>query len=125
MKKKNEKLEVFARSESLYLMDAFDKKTIDEAILSLEEFKKKLKEGERGELSVDYCGHDGGMEVELHIYRMETDKEFKERLSKEEKDRQKAKLAREKQKEKARKILMENELEEKKEYERLKAKFEK
>lgn len=106
-------------------MDAFDKKTIDEAILSLEEFKKKLKEGERGELSVDYCGHDGGMEVELHIYRMETDKEFKERLSKEEKDRQKAKLAREKQKEKARKILMENELEEKKEYERLKAKFEK
>lgn len=123
MKKKNEKIEVFDRSESFYLMDAFDKKSIDEAILSLEGLKTKVKDGERGELFVDYCGYDGGMEVEFHIFRLETDKEFESRIAQEEKKKEKQRLAKEKQKEKARKVLLENELEEKKEYERLKAKF--
>ncbi len=63
-------------------------------------------------------------DVYLDIYRDETDKEYKDRLKLELKAREKAQKAKLTKEQNARKILFEKEEDERKEYERLKAKFE-
>jgi hypothetical protein len=100
----------------VYLDDIFDDKTIEEAIDEL----IKISNGMTGELhkfrlSYDYDDYSESIK-KLHLisYRYETDKEYERRL----KNKQKAK------EEKA-KIKAKREELEKKEYDRLKAKYEK
>lgn len=111
------------RSEQICLSDLFDG-------CNFEQVKERLDEIEN---SVDYKkGHNAQFRVEwgyettdvyLDVWRDENDKEYKERLAYEEKLREKARLAREKKKERARKVLADTEEAERAEFERLKAKF--
>lgn len=113
--------------EELYLHDLFDDRSFDEAIKQLHEAKehwhKKYAGAEDIKLSVERAGYDGGYEIYLMVYRYESDKEFEKRKAAAEK----AKLAKEererKAKEKAHKLLLATEAQEKELLKKLQAKY--
>lgn len=114
---------VLSRSIELDLWDVFHDRNIDDAKARLDALHK-----------VDYgCGEDAKFRVEygyeytsvyMEVYRDETDAEYDKRMAKNAAAKEKARLQREKKKERARKVLMESEAAERAEYERLRAKFE-
>lgn len=119
---------VLDRTVTIDCADLFDGKTLDEVRLELTAMADKYERefitlGHDAKFSVDYYGYDGGFDLELQVWRDENDKEYNARLERERQASEKKKLAKERQKEKARKQLMESEAAERAEYERLKAKF--
>ena len=80
--------------------------------------------GEEAKFNVEPYGYDGGVELYLEVYREETEAEYNKRMAKNAAAKEKARLAREKKKEKARQVLMASEEAELAEYIRLRAKFE-
>lgn len=121
MSKAREK--VLARSYELSLHDMFDGKTFHQVREEIDSLEKRVdySVGETVRFRVEY-GYEY-TDVYMDIFRDETDKEYKKRLEKEEAAREKARIAREKRKERARQVLMETEASEREEYERLRAKF--
>ncbi len=113
--------------EELSMHDLFDGRSFDEAIEQIREAKehwhKKYADSEDIKLSVEYAGYDGGYELHLMVYRYESDKEFEKRKAAAEK----AKLAKQererKAKEKAHKLLLATEAEEKALLKELQAKY--
>jgi len=96
----------------LSLYGTFDGQTIDEVVTNLSAIKQNYPESKLI-LDVSYGGYDDGYSINLLEERLETDKEYKERLDSEEKERQSKAKAKAKAEEKDRQ-----------EYERLKKKFE-
>lgn len=111
------------RSEQIYLSDLFDGCNFEQVKAGLDEIENSVayKKGHTAQFRVEW-GYET-TDVYLDVYREENDKEYKERLTYEEKLREKARLAREKKKERARKVLADTEEAERAEFERLKAKF--
>ena len=113
---------VLSRSIELDLWDVFHNRNIDDAKARLDAVHE-----------VDYgCGEDAKFRVEygyeytsvyMEVYRDETDAEYNKRKGKEAAAKEKARLARERKKEKARQVLMASEAQERAEYERLREKF--
>lgn len=56
--------------------------SIDEVIKRLQDLKEK--HGEGAELTIDYYGHDAGIDVSVYTSREETDEEFEDRIKREE-----------------------------------------
>lgn len=126
MAKERDRLRLVDRSEYVSMFDTFD----GEDFFSVKEKLDKLEslvaygKGEEGKFRIECYGYDGGMELYLDIYRDESDAEYNKRMAKLDAAKEKARLAREKKKEKARQILMATEELERQEYLRLKEKFE-
>jgi hypothetical protein len=95
------------------LCDILDGLTPDGVIRKMEEFKEVYQD-RKIKFDVQYYGHDGGVEIVLQETRLETDKEYDRRIKAEQKEEERLKAAMAKTDEK-----------ERKEYERLKKKFEK
>lgn len=124
-----ERLRVLDNSVCIDIFDLLDGKDIHGAQLELAKLAGKyadaiVSKGHEAKFSVDYYGYDGGLDLYLNFYRDENDKEYAARMDKEEKAREKKRLAKEKKIAKARKLLEESEAVERAEYERLRAKFE-
>jgi hypothetical protein len=96
----------------LNVYDTFDGQTIDQVVTNLSAIKQNYPESKLI-LDVSYGGYDDGYSINLLEERLETDKEYKERLAFEEKEKQSKAKAKAKTEEKDRQ-----------EYERLKKKFE-
>lgn len=105
MKKKN----FVEDKERLYLDDIFEDKTLDEVINKFLQVREGLKEKQDCKFKIDYCYGEIQDGIYLTYKRVETDKEYEKRLEKEQK-------VKEKQKKK--------EDSERRQYERLKKKFE-
>lgn len=120
------RLRILTRGYDVSMWDLFDAQDFTTVKAELDKLEANVQYslGETANFRVEPYGYDGGIEVRLDIYRDETDAEYDERLRKEEAKKEKARLARERQKEKARQVLMESEEAERAEYERLRAKFE-
>lgn len=120
-----EKLRVLDRREYVCLLDLLDGKDFFDVKADLDKVEKKVNygRGETAKFVIEHYGYDGGVELYLEVYRDETDAEYNKRLAKDAAAKEKARLAREKKKERARQVLMENEAAERAEYERLRAKF--
>lgn len=121
-----ERLRVVDRREEVGLWDLFDERDFTDVKAELDKLESKVQygQGETATFRIEPYGYDGGVELHLYVYRDETDAEYEKRLAKEAATKEKARLAREKKKEKARQVLMESEAAERAEYERLRAKFE-
>ena len=117
---------VVDRREYISLFDLLDGKEFFDVKEGLDKLEKQIayERGEEAKFVVEPYGYDGGVELYLEVYRDETDAEYNKRMEKAAKAKEKARLAREKKKEAARKVLMESEAAERAEYERLRAKFE-
>jgi hypothetical protein len=111
MKQRKEVTVTIESCVSLY--DILDCKTPDEVIQKMEEFKEAYQDRKIG-FGVEHYGYDGGLEIVLQETRLETDKEYDRRIKAEQKEEERLKAAMAKTDEK-----------ERKEYERLKKKFEK
>ena len=114
---------VLDRSEQISLADLFDEMDFQQVHSGLNVLETQVDYG-RGEdvkFRVEY-GYEY-TDVYMDVFRDETDAEYNKRIAKEEAKKEKARLARERQKEKARQVLMESEEAERAEYERLRAKF--
>lgn len=85
----------------------YGKRNLDYLIKSFSELKEKYeKEGYKYVSSeIKYVGHDGGVEINLIGYTLETDKELETRLKQEETNRRKEEIRRQKQEERERKQL--------------------
>lgn len=120
-----ERLRVVARKEYASLYDLLDGEDFAGVKAALDKLEAQVDygRGEDAKFVVEGYGYDGGVELYLEIYRDETDAEYNKRMAKNAAAKEKARLAREKKKEAARKVLMENEAAERAEYERLRAKF--
>jgi hypothetical protein len=109
-----ERKEVTVTIEScVSLYDILDYNTPDEVIQKMEEYKRAYQD-RKIKFDVQTYGHDGGVEIVLKETRLETDKEYDRRIKAEQKEEERLKAAMAKTDEK-----------ERKEYERLKKKFEK
>lgn len=95
------------------VLDILEGLTPDGVIQKMEEFKEAYQD-RNIRFGVEYYGHDGGVEIVLQETRLETDKEYDRRIKAEQKEEERLKAAMAKTDEK-----------ERKEYERLKKKFEK
>lgn len=119
----NMRMRVLDRSINLDLCELFDAQNFEQVKSNLDGLEARINYGVgedvkfRVSYSYDYT------DIYLDVYRDETPTEYSHRLNKEEKAKEKARLAREKRKEAARKLLMESEAAERAEYERLRAKF--
>ena len=118
-----ERLRVVDRELEVSLCDVFDGRSVDDAILELQALKSKVDES-RGydakfkvEYSYDYTNLD------LVIYRDETDAEYAARQVREERAREKARKARETKRAKALAQALQTEAEERALYEQLREKF--
>ena len=120
-----ERQRVVDRKEYVSLFDLLDGKDFFDVKEWIDKLEKQVNYscGEEAKFVVEPYGYDGGVELYMEVYRDETDAEYNKRLEKEAKAQEKARLAREKKKERARKELMESEAAERAEYERLRAKF--
>lgn len=96
----------------LNMYDTFDGQTIDQIVINLRAIKQNYLDSELT-LDVSYGGYDDGYSINLLEERLETDEEYKERLAQEAKS--KARVA---------KLKADKEEKDRKEYERLKKKFE-
>lgn len=116
---------VLDRKEYVSLFDLLDGKEFFDVKEGLDRLEQQVDfgSGEEAKFVVEPYGYDGGVELYLEVYRDETDAEYNKRMEKEAKAKEKARLAREKKKEKARQVLMESEAAERAEYERLREKF--
>lgn len=84
---KKEKTYILREVPSLDIEFVFDNAALDELPLRLkreiESFaadKYKKYEDAKMITKVDYPGHDGGIQIDVHVYGLETDKEFNERV---------------------------------------------
>lgn len=120
-----DKLRVLDRKEYVSIYDLLDGRDFTDVKAELDRLEAKVQygQGEEAKFEVEGYGYDGGVELYLNIYRDETDAEYDRRSAKEAAAKEKARLARERKKERARKTLMESEAAERAEYERLRAKF--
>lgn len=118
-----DKQRVLDRSLGLSLGDMFDGQDFQQVKANLDAFEKRARydRGEDVKFRVEY-GYEY-TDVYMDVYRDETDKEYASRLEGEAQARERARIAREKKKEKAREVLMATEAQEREEYLRLKAKF--
>ena len=121
-----DRLRVVDRKEYVSLFDLLDGKEFFDVKEGLDRLEQQVNygSGEEAKFVVEPYGYDGGVELYLEVYRDETDAEYNKRMEKEAKAKEKARLAREKKKERARQMLMATEAAEREEYERLRAKFE-
>lgn len=97
--------------------------SIQQAITKLHDLQNDYYMYTRSIFDKNYYGYDGAYELELHCYRMETDKEEQDREEKERIALEKREKIRLKQLEKTRTKKDKKEAEERAEYERLKAKY--
>lgn len=120
------RLRVVDRKEYISIFDIFDGNNFFDVKEALDKLEALVAygQGEEAKFNVEPYGYDGGVELYMEIYRDETDAEYNNRMEKNAKTKEKARLAREKKKEAARKVLMESEAAERAEYERLRVKFE-
>jgi hypothetical protein len=120
-----ERLRVVDRREDVGLWGLFDDNDFTAVKTELDKLESTVQygQGEVARFCIEPYGYDGGVELHLYIYRDETDAEYEARLAKEEAKKEKARLASERKKDKARQVLMESEAAERAEYERLRAKF--
>lgn len=120
-----DKVRVLDRKEYVSIYDLLDGRDFTDVKAELDRLEAKVQygQGEEAKFEVEGYGYDGGVELYLNIYRDETDAEYDRRSAKEAAAKEKARLARERKKERARKTLMESEAAERAEYERLRAKF--
>lgn len=98
--------------EGVSLYDLLDECTPDDAIQKMEEYKD-FYSGREIRFKVGYCGYDGGVVLDIIETRLETDKEYDKRIKVEEKQAGLRKAAK-----------VKSEEQERKEYERLKKKYE-
>ena len=96
----------------LSFFDLLDKKSPDEVIQKVKEYKDQYPDREII-FDVSHWGYDGGIDLSLIGTRLETDAEYNKRLKAEQKEREKISAAKAKSDEQDRKT-----------YERLKKKFE-
>ena len=120
---KPKKQRVVDRTLDVSLWELFDGNDIAEVRAMLNSLEAGIKQDEHAVFEVQGYGYDGGVELELNVWRDETDAEYKKRLEKNEKAKEKARALREKKLAKARAVLMETEEAERAEFLRLKAKF--
>lgn len=92
----------------------FDGLDIDGAVKHIDSFRSQIKLGETAVFEVDGYGYDGGVDLSLLIHRQENDAELEARLKEERALRERQRQNRKMQ-----------ESREFKQYQRLKAKFEK
>lgn len=118
-----DKLRVLDRKEYVSIYDLLGGRDFTDVKAELDRLEAKVQYGQGEEAKFEVDGYDGGVELYLNIYRDETDAEYDRRSAKEAAAKEKARLARERKKERARKTLMESEAAERAEYERLRAKF--
>lgn len=119
------KLRVLDRSIELDLGDVFDDNSVHEVIVQLRALESKVDHG-RGDTSsfrVAY-GYEY-TDVFMDVYRDETAAEYEARMLHEEKIKERSRKTRETKAAKARAILMATEEQERAEFERLKAKYDK
>ena len=119
----SERKRVLYRSDSIDLYTLFDNATIEDAIAELQKLHTKVKYGQGEDARFRLQVYYDDTSVYLDIFRDENDTEYQARLEQEEKMRKARDKARETKKEKARQELYQKEEDERKEYERLKAKF--
>ena len=119
-----ERQTVLDRSFEVSLFGIFEDHQIEQVIAELQALDSKVdySRGQYAKFRVE-VGYEY-TEVYMDVYREETDAEYKARMLREEKAREKSRLARERKKEKARQELYQKEADERAEYERLRAKFE-
>lgn len=117
---------VLVKSVSLDIYEIFERKTIEE----IQQYTSSLKLEYENDIqqkdlyvnfSVNFCGYDGGYELNLNVYRWENDTEYESRIAAEEKSR-KAKEARKLKASQSKKSKSDDD--ERKEYLRLKEKYE-
>lgn len=115
---------ILVSSHEIGISDLFDGKTFDEIRIALDRLEEDMVDPSKDYEHRFHMLHNYDyFELNLNVYRDESDAEYKARMAKNKLAREKAKLAREKRKEKLRKELMAKESDERAEYERLKAKF--
>lgn len=121
-----DRLRVVDRKEYVSLWDVIADNDVDTVKAEIDRFGAMVNygQGETAKFVVEGYGYDGGVEVYFEISRDENDYEYNKRMEQNARAKEKARLAREKKKEKARQVLMESEEAERAEYVRLRAKFE-
>lgn len=118
------KKSVYVRAIEIDLDDLFSGKTTDEVISTLQTFDSQVEydKGYYAKFIVtsgyDYFG------VELRVYRDETDEEYQKRVLKEEKQKERNMIMQAVKRQNILHQLYKKENDERKEYERLKRKFE-
>lgn len=125
-----ERERVLSHKVGVSIQELFDGKDFHQVRASLqtlaEEHEKRIiDEDLRVVFEVEYFGYEGDMVLNVCFYRWETDKELEKRKANLEARKERSRLAKERAKESARKKLYKKEADERAEFERLKAKFEK
>jgi len=118
-----DKQRVLDRSVSVDLYDLFNALDVQQVKEKIDAYESQVNygQGEVVNFRVEY-GYEY-TDVYMDVFRVETDTEYNKRMAKNAKAKEKARIAREKKKEKARQVLMATEAQERAEYERLRAKF--
>lgn len=121
-----DRLRVVDRKEYVSLWDFIHDNDVDTVKAEIDKLGNMVNygQGETAKFVVEGYGYDGGVEVYFEISRDENDYEYNKRMEQNARAKEKARVAREKKKEAARKVLMETEAAERAEYERLRSKFE-
>lgn len=122
---KKDKIRVLDRRECISIFEMFEGEDFNGVKFNLDMIEKLVNynKGETANFVVEPYGYDGEIELYLNIFRDETDAELAKRIAAIEKEKEKARLKRQKKEEAARKVLMSTEEKERAEYERLREKF--
>lgn len=118
-----DKQRVLARSVYVDPHDLLDSHDFEQVKTELDvlESQCNYEQGEEVKFRVEYgCEYT---DVYMDVFRVETDAEYDKRMAKNAKAKEKARLAREKKKEKARQVLLATEEAERAEYARLMKKY--
>ena len=74
--------QVLDRSIPIDLSSLLDCCTVEQVRQNLDEYQNCLTDGRTGQFEVEHYGYDGGVELKFNVFRDETDDELKKRQEK-------------------------------------------